>query len=137
MSAASKKDALMTFMVKDGERWSEDKSVLKFREAYRSFIAKHEAHELLIKDCMQAVFAQFPSAFLNTSYICSQVITRMGQQVPELKNPTLHTQLSKRITEVLHAEEAVGVYVVRKGPGGGFQATTPIGPPADVPRVMS
>lgn len=117
----------MTFMVKDGDRWNEDKSVLKFREAYRSFIAKNEADVVLIKDCMQAVFAQFPSAFLNTSYICSQVITRMGQQVPELKNPALHTQLSKRITEVLHAEEAVGAYVMRKGQGGGYQRTVPVG----------
>ena len=116
----------MAFMAKDGERWSLEKSEAKFREAARSFIAKQDADEQLIRECMRAVFAQFPSAFLNTAYICSNVITRLGQQVESLKDPSLHTQLSKRITEVLKAEEAVGNYVSRKGPGGGYQATVPI-----------
>ena len=116
----------MAFMAKDGDRWSLEKSEVKFREAAKSFIAKQDADEQLIKECMKATFAQFPSAFLNTTYICSDVITRMGQQVMSLKDPGLHTQLSKRITEVLKAEEAVGNYVVRKGPGGGYQQAVPI-----------
>lgn len=116
----------MAFMAKDGERWSLEKSEVKFREAARSFIAKQEADEQIVKEHMRAVFAQFPSAFLNTSYICSQVIMRMGEKAPSLKDPSLHTQLSKRITEVLQAEEKVGAYVKRAGPGGGYQMTVPI-----------
>lgn len=116
----------MAFMAKDGERWSLEKSEVKFREAARSFIAKQEADEQLIKDCMKTVFAEYPSAFLNTTYICSHVIAGMGQKVASLKDPGLHTQLSKRITEVLKAEEAVGNYVMRKGAGGGYQATVPV-----------
>ena len=132
MSATSKKEALMAFMVREEAGWSLPKSELKFRESARSFIARQEADEQLIKECTKVVFARFPSAFLNISYICSNVIGLMGERVPALKDPHLHPQLSKRITEVMKAEEAVGNYVVRKGPGGGYQVTVPIVTTPDV-----
>ncbi len=133
----SQKDAVKSFFVITDGKVDLAASVEKYRAAALRYVAGQEAEDTLISECMTGLFDLYKGATLNLDFVKSQTVLRMTKVHPELNEPALFSQLSKRVEDYLHANtnqpavEAKGdkpaqpeitgrIYAMRKGKNGGF-----------------
>lgn len=133
----SQKEAVKSFFVLTDGKVDLAASVEKYRAAALRYVAGQEAEDTLISECMSSLFELYKGATLNLDFVKSQTVLRMTKVHPELNEPALFTQLSKRVEDYLHANtnqpavEAKGdkpaqdeitgrIYSMRKGKNGGF-----------------
>lgn len=134
---ATQAEAVKAFLVSVNGKVDLEASVEKFRSVALKTLANQETEDSLIVTCMNGLFDQFPGASLNLDYIKSHTVQAMAKQVPELKDPTVFGQVSKRVEEVLHAltdqpevpaegdrpaQPAITnrAFAMKRGKGGGF-----------------
>lgn len=119
----SMKEAVKSFIVMEGGTVDMEKSKARFEYQLLRHMADQSGNTELIKECIAAVFADFPGNFLNQQAINSMTIRKMAAKHPDMASPALFGKLSKSVEKVMEdltGDEGSGKpYGIRKGPAMG------------------
>ena len=113
------RESVTQFIVSVDGKTDVDQSVAKFREACMKYVATTEGNDELIETYLGVLYDNFKGASFNHQYICSAVVRLMATSKPELGDPNIFANLSKRIVGIVQAKVKSGEFVSRKGPNGG------------------
>lgn len=119
----SQRQAVKSFMVKNGDKINVEASVAKFKTVLLQHLVSLEVEDGLIKECVSKVFDQYKGASLNMQYLVSQTLMLMVQRSPEFNEPVIYSKLGQKITEFVRENsgaEDSKPYAVKLGQYGGF-----------------
>jgi hypothetical protein len=125
--------SLIPFLVHNAEgNVDSDATRDKFNATLATYSVKKTADLDLVRSCISEVFDWHRGMSLNTGFVVGKVIAKIGQSIPDM-TPTMHAELTKRITATFREDTKAGIYTVKGGPGGGHVRTSDI--PAPAPTV--
>src|SRR5258706_15211250 len=116
----SKKEAIRAFLITVNGNVDLEASVNNFRQATVQYMGKHGAEEELIMAGINDLYDRYKGAHLNMKFIQSKVAEYAGNVNQTLKDVSLYGMLTKRIQDTMHNMTEKGLFVTKRGPGGGF-----------------